>query len=98
MSCPCNKKTPSKESKDKTKFYEYHKSKTHDTIECTVLKREIDEKQLVGNIVDIAKELRAKFDEDEHQPKNQKDGGKGHERRPKILTITRPRPCSNRQS
>lgn len=63
-------KTPTKETKDKTKFCEYHKSKTDDTNECTILKREIDEKQLVGNIVNIAKELRAKFDEDKHQPKN----------------------------
>ena len=37
-------KTPSKESKDKTKFCDYHKSKTHDTTECTVLIREIDAK------------------------------------------------------
>lgn len=62
-------KVPAKENKDKPKFYEYHKSKTHDTNECTVLKREIDEKHLVGNIVNIEKDLRAKFDEDKHHPK-----------------------------
>lgn len=36
-------KTPSKESKDMTKFREHHKSKTHDTSEYIVLKRELDE-------------------------------------------------------
>ncbi|KAL7589191.1 hypothetical protein Lser_V15G38099 [Lactuca serriola] len=91
-------KTPAKENKDKTKFCEYRKSKTHDTNECTVLKHEINEKQLVGNIVDIAKDLNAKFDEGKHQPKNKKDRGKDHERRVKILTITGPRSCSNRQN
>nr|KAJ0195581.1 hypothetical protein LSAT_V11C700343870 [Lactuca sativa] len=91
-------KTPSKENKDKTKFCEYHRSKMHDTNEFTVLKREIDKKQLVGNIVDIAKDLRAKFNGDKHQPKNQKDGGKGNERRVEILTITGPHSCNNRHS
>ncbi|CAI9284755.1 unnamed protein product [Lactuca saligna] len=45
-----------------------------------VEKWEIDEKQLVGNIVDIAKDLKPKFDEDKHHPKNQKDGGKDHQK------------------
>lgn len=91
-------KASEKERKDKPKFCEYHKSKTHDTNECTVLTWEIDEKELVGNIVDLAKYLREKFDENKHQPKNQKDGGKNHERRAKILTITGPHPCNNCQS
>nr|KAJ0225197.1 hypothetical protein LSAT_V11C100021800 [Lactuca sativa] len=44
------------------------------------------------------RDLRAKFDEDKNQPKSQKDGGKYHERRANILTITGPHLCSNRQS
>nr|KAJ0211899.1 hypothetical protein LSAT_V11C400157740 [Lactuca sativa] len=59
-------KAPAKENKDKPKFCEYHKSKTHDTNECTMLQREIDEKQLVWNIVDIAKDLKEKFNDDKH--------------------------------
>ena len=90
-------KAPTKENKDNPKFCEYHKIKTHDTNECTVLKREIDEKQIVGIIVDIAKDLREKFDEDKHQPKNQKDEGRDREKRAKILSITGPRPCTNHQ-
>ena len=66
-------KAPAKENKDKPKFCKYHKSKTHDRNECTMLKREIDEKQLVGNIVDIKKDLMEKFNEDKHHPKQQKD-------------------------
>lgn len=31
--------TPAKESKEKIKFCEYHRSKTHDTNECTILKQ-----------------------------------------------------------
>lgn len=42
------------------------------------------------HIVDIAKDLRARYDGDKHQPKIQKDGGKDNERRAEILTITGP--------
>nr|KAJ0221339.1 hypothetical protein LSAT_V11C200101010 [Lactuca sativa] len=45
-----------------------------------VLKKEIDEKQLVGNIVEIAKYPKAKFDAAKHHPKYQKDGGKDREK------------------
>ncbi|KAL7611781.1 uncharacterized protein LOC111900908 [Lactuca sativa] len=91
-------KAPTKENKDKPKFCEYHKRKTHDTNECTVLKREIDEKQPVGNIVDKERYLREKFGEDKHQLKNQNDGGRDREKRVEILSITGPCPCTNRQS
>lgn len=69
--------------KDTTTWYcEYHKSRTHDTINCAVLKREIEEKQLKGNVIEIAKSLRAKFDAD-----NPKDATGKTERRLEILTI-----------
>lgn len=38
----------------KGRFCEYHKSKTHDTVNCSVLKREMEEKQLKGNLVEVA--------------------------------------------
>nr|KAJ0198857.1 hypothetical protein LSAT_V11C600334800 [Lactuca sativa] len=67
-------------------------------IPSMMLKREIDEKQLVRNIVDNAKELRTNFNEYKHQHRNKKDGGKDHDKRPEMLTITGPHPCSNCQS
>nr|KAJ0199675.1 hypothetical protein LSAT_V11C600301860 [Lactuca sativa] len=46
----------------KNRYCEYHKSKTHDTVNCSVLKKEMEEKQLKGDLVEIARSLRAKFD------------------------------------
>ena len=46
----------------KSRYYEYHKSKTHDTASCSVLKKEMEEKQLKGDLVEVARSLRAKFD------------------------------------
>lgn len=66
----------------KTRYCEYHKSRTHDTVSCAVLKREIEEKQLKGNVIEIAKSLRAKFD-----TKNPKDATRKTKRRLEILTI-----------
>lgn len=52
----------------KGRFCEYHQSKTHDTVNCSVLKREIEEKQFKGNLIEVARSLQAKFD-----AKNAKD-------------------------
>ncbi|KAL7603871.1 hypothetical protein Lser_V15G20002 [Lactuca serriola] len=46
----------------KSRYCEYHKSKTHDTASCSVLKKEMEEKQLKGDLVEIARSLRTKFD------------------------------------
>ncbi|KAL7593465.1 hypothetical protein Lser_V15G35586 [Lactuca serriola] len=46
----------------KSRYCEYHKSKTHDTVNCSVLKKEMEEKQLKGDLVEVARSLRAKFD------------------------------------
>ncbi|KAL7613291.1 hypothetical protein Lser_V15G09109 [Lactuca serriola] len=46
----------------KSRYCEYHESKTHDTASCSVLKKEMEEKQLKGDLVKIARSLRAKFD------------------------------------
>ncbi|XP_042751977.1 uncharacterized protein LOC122194804 [Lactuca sativa] len=43
-------------------YCDYHKSKTHETTNCSVLKKEMDEKQLKEDLVEIARSLRAKFD------------------------------------
>lgn len=64
------------------RYFEYHKSRTHDTINYAVLKREIEEKQLKGNAIEIAKSLRAKF-----VAENPKDVVGRTERRLEILTI-----------
>lgn len=47
-------KTLVKIEKEEGKYSEYHKRKTHDTGESTMLKKEVEEKQLTGNLVDIA--------------------------------------------
>lgn len=57
-------KPPRNLDKEKGKYYEYHKSKTHDTSECTVLKREVEEKQMTGDLVEVVKHLRSKFEAD----------------------------------
>lgn len=54
-------------------YYKYHKSRTHDTNNCSVMKREIGEKQLKRNIVEIARSLWAKFDAE--NPKYNARGG-----------------------
>lgn len=38
----------------KGRFFEYHKRKTHDTTNCSVLKREMEEKQFKGNLIEVA--------------------------------------------
>ncbi|XP_052621375.1 uncharacterized protein LOC128127078 [Lactuca sativa] len=48
----------------KSRYCEYHKSKTHDTINCSVLKKEMEEKQLKGDLVEVARSLRTKFDDE----------------------------------
>lgn len=57
------KKIP-KVDKEKGKYCEYHKIKTYETGECTILRKEMDEKHLTGNLIAIAKDLRSKFDAD----------------------------------
>ncbi|XP_023754008.1 uncharacterized protein LOC111902400 [Lactuca sativa] len=54
------KQQPTKSPKNR--YCEYHKSKMHDTTNCSVLKKEMEEKQLKGDLVEIARSLRAKFD------------------------------------
>ncbi|KAL4579414.1 hypothetical protein LXL04_015560 [Taraxacum kok-saghyz] len=46
----------------RAKYCEYQKSKTHDTYECTQLKRKIDEKQLKANPSERARNLRVPHD------------------------------------
>lgn len=65
----------------KARYCEYHKSMTYDTVNCAVLKREIEEKQLKDNVIEIAKSLRAKFDAE-----NPKDAAGKTEHRLEILT------------
>lgn len=61
----------------KKHYCEYHNSKTRDTINYSILKREMEEKQLDGNIIEIARSLRAKFDTE--NPKNNTRGANFHE-------------------
>ena len=46
----------------KIRYCEYHKSKAHDTVNCSVLRKEMEEKKLKGDLVEVARSLRAKFD------------------------------------
>lgn len=43
-------------------YCEYHKSKTHNTVNCSVFKREMEDKNLKWNLVEVERSLRAKFD------------------------------------
>ena len=38
----------------KKRYCEYHQSRTHDTINCAVLKKEIEEKHIKWNVIKIA--------------------------------------------
>lgn len=62
---------------------------THDTINCMVLRKEMDEKHLTGNLTSIAKDLRSKFDTNQRNTRDQKDVDK-HQVKEEILTIMRP--------
>lgn len=46
--------------KEHGKYYEFHKSTSHDTIECTMLRREMENKMLVGHLNDLIKGLWSK--------------------------------------
>lgn len=64
-------------------FYkEYHKITTHDTINFFVLKWEMEGKQLKGNLIDIARSLRSKFDIE-----NANDDVKANDRPQEIMAI-----------
>lgn len=41
---------------------DFENLKTHDTVNCSVLKRGMEEKQLKGNLIKVAQSLCAKFD------------------------------------
>lgn len=56
---------------DKGRYYENHKRKTCDSVNCSVLKHKMEEKQLKGNFIEIAWGLRTKF-----VAENTKDGAK----------------------
>lgn len=56
-----------------------------------MLRKEIDEKKLKGNLYDIVKDLRSKFDVEQKKAWAQKDVGKRQEKKGDIFTITRPR-------
>lgn len=51
--------------KEKGKYCDFHKNKSCDTSECTLLKKGIEEKKLIGNLSDIEKDMRSKFDADQ---------------------------------
>lgn len=55
-------KPPLKLDKEKGIYYEYHKSKKHNTGKCIVLKREVEEKQLTSNLIEVTKHLGSKFE------------------------------------
>lgn len=54
-----------------------------------MLKNEVEEKQLTGNLVDIAKDLRFKFDVDPQEMRANEDTSKRSVKKEEILSITR---------
>nr|KAJ0198296.1 hypothetical protein LSAT_V11C700382210 [Lactuca sativa] len=58
-------KKPPRVDKVKGKYFKYHKSKTHDTGKCMVLRKEMDEKHIECDLKKITKDLRSKFDADQ---------------------------------
>lgn len=54
-----------------------------------MLKNEVEEKQLTGNLVDIAKDLRFKFDVDPQETRANEDTSKRSVKKEEILSITR---------
>ena len=67
---------PPKVDKEKGKYCEYNKRKTHDTDERTTLRKKMDEKHLMGDLTTIAKDLRSMFDIEQRNTRDRKDGGK----------------------
>lgn len=61
----------------------------HERVKCSLLKRELEEKELKGNLIEVARSLRAKFDSE-----NIKDTAREHDQPHKILMI---RPKRGRQ-
>ncbi|KAL7603323.1 hypothetical protein Lser_V15G16837 [Lactuca serriola] len=66
----------------KGRYCEYHKSKTHEIINCSVLKKEMEEKQLKGYLIEIAWSLRPKFNTE-----NTKDTTREHAHPKEILMV-----------
>lgn len=48
------------ECREHDKYCEYHKSTRHDTIECTILERELEKKMQVGQLNDLIRGLLSK--------------------------------------
>ncbi|KAI3493481.1 hypothetical protein L1887_41873 [Cichorium endivia] len=80
------KENTSKAQDNRNRYCEYHKSRAHDTTDCAMLKREMEEKQLKGNLVETAKKLREQYEANRNTGKNKKDG-QGIERGLEILAI-----------
>lgn len=76
-----NNKKPVKGRKGR--YCEYNKIKTHDTINCSILKREIEEKKIKENLKEVSRSLHAKFD-----AANAKDTTKECDQTHEILMIS----------
>ena len=83
-------KPPPNPDKEKAKYYKYHKSKTHDTGECTVLKKEVDENKFTGDLSEVAKHLRSKFEADHREFQAWKDTENHPTTKEEIFTIVGP--------
>ncbi|KAI3767660.1 hypothetical protein L2E82_17975 [Cichorium intybus] len=73
----------SERPRDQSKYCEFHKCYGHDTAECAVLKKELDQRIQRGNLNDIAKSIRPKNDRNDTPAKNRDAPKKG----PEILVI-----------
>ena len=80
------------QEKNKTRFCEYHKTKSHDTEECSMLKKEMAEKKLSGDPVRIARDLRAQYEKEMRTPQNEKNKAKADKGQEIFMLRSRKRP------
>ncbi|KAI3709304.1 hypothetical protein L2E82_39064 [Cichorium intybus] len=73
----------SERPRDQSKYCEFHKCYGHNTAECAVLKKELDQRIQRGNLNDIAKSIRPKNGRNDTLAKNMDAPKKG----PEILVI-----------
>ncbi|KAI3754015.1 hypothetical protein L2E82_26099 [Cichorium intybus] len=76
-------KRTSERPRDQSKYCEFHKCYGHDTAECAVLKKEIDQRIQRGNLNDIVKSIRPKNGRNDTPARNMDALKKG----PEILVI-----------
>nr|KAJ0185445.1 hypothetical protein LSAT_V11C900463730 [Lactuca sativa] len=68
-----------------------NKSKTNDTGECAILKREVEDNNLSGDFTEIAKNLRSKFEAEKKDGRTRKEANRQPIKKEEIVAIVRPK-------